>query len=303
MLFERDLTFGPDPATGAFANVVDGAACAAHPKHCDLSRGVVVNDAANTVTFHLVAPDPEFLARLSLEDAEAVPRARRTTTSAFTRSPPLDPTSFASLHPDRGRPRAQPVLPRVVDAARPYGYPDRIVFRRISSGEAEVTDVEAGAADYEYDGVPPDRMNGVETRFADQLYVNPTTATDVLVLNTRVAPFNNAQGPPSAELRGRPRLHRQRARTRDRAHLPNSCRLESPATSATAPTPSTRTRQASGTHRTSRKPSSWSPRRTRTEHQSRSGISARHKAITPRSTATSPQFFITSGTQPELSTT
>jgi peptide/nickel transport system substrate-binding protein len=71
---ERDLILGPDPLYGdPFANVVDGAACAAHRSRCDLSRGVVTDDAANTVTFHLVAPDPEFLARLTLTDAVAVP--------------------------------------------------------------------------------------------------------------------------------------------------------------------------------------------------------------------------------------
>jgi YVTN family beta-propeller protein len=71
---QRDLTLGGNSNYGGpFADVVGGATCKANPSGCDLSRGVVVDDAANTVTFHLVAPNPEFLDRLTLLDAVAVP--------------------------------------------------------------------------------------------------------------------------------------------------------------------------------------------------------------------------------------
>jgi transposase len=71
---ERELILEGNTNYGRpFAEVVGGAACAAHADRCDLSRGVVVDDAANTVTFHFVAPDPEFLDRLTLPDAYAVP--------------------------------------------------------------------------------------------------------------------------------------------------------------------------------------------------------------------------------------
>jgi peptide/nickel transport system substrate-binding protein len=67
------------------------------------------------------------------------------------------------------------------------------VFRRTLNGETEITDVERGTADYEYDGVPPGRMGEVETRFASQLHIIPAIGTDALVLNTRVAPFNDVR--------------------------------------------------------------------------------------------------------------
>jgi YVTN family beta-propeller protein len=190
---ERDLTFGPDPGYGAFANVVGGAACAAHPSHCDLSRGVVTDDAANTVTFHLVAPNPEFLARLSLQDAEAIPAGTPNHDVGLHPIPATGPYEVVSATPREAVLVRNPYFHEWSHAARPDGYPNRIVFRRFSSGEAEVTDVEHGSADYEYDGVPPDRMSEVQTRFASQLYLNPTTATDALVLNTQVAPFNDAR--------------------------------------------------------------------------------------------------------------
>ena len=191
---QRELTFGAAVAPGGvFADVVGGAACAAHPSRCDLSKGVVVNDAANTVTFHLVAPDPEFLARLSLQDAEAVPAGTPDHDVGLHPIPATGPYEWASFTPREGVLVRNPYFHEWSHAARPDGYPDRIVFRRILSPEAEITDVERGSADYEYDGVPPDRVAEVQTRFASQLDVNPAVGTDALVLNTRLAPFNDVR--------------------------------------------------------------------------------------------------------------
>jgi len=189
---QRDLTFGPSVFYGDyFANVLGGAACAAHPSRCDLSKGVVVDDAANTVTFHLVAPDPEFLARLSLQDAEAVPAGTPDHDVGFHPIPATGPYEWASFTPSEGILVRNPYFHEWSHAARPDGYPDRIVFRRTLNGETEITGVERGTADYEYDGVPPDRLAEVQTRYASQLYVNPSIGTDVLILNTRVPPFND----------------------------------------------------------------------------------------------------------------
>ena len=199
---QRELTFGAVGAPGGelafapggpFADVVGGAACAAHPSHCDLSKGVVVDDAANSVTFHLVAPDPEFLARLSLQDAEAVPDGTPDHDVGLHPIPATGPYVWASFTPGEGILVRNPYFHEWSHAARPNGYPDRIVFRRILSPEAEITDVENGSADYEYDGVPPDRVTEVQTRFASQLYVNPGIGTDALILNARVAPFNDVR--------------------------------------------------------------------------------------------------------------
>ncbi|HYB46249.1 MAG TPA: BTAD domain-containing putative transcriptional regulator [Streptosporangiaceae bacterium] len=191
---QRDLTFGPDPAYGdPFADVVGGAARTAHPSRCDLSKGVVVDDAANTVTFHLVAPDPEFLARLSLQDAEAVPVGTPDHDVGLHPIPATGPYEWASISPRVAILVRNPYFREWSHAARPDGYPDRIIIRRISSPQAEITDVERGTADYEYDGVPADRMGEVQTRFASQLHVNPAIGTDALVLNTRVAPFNDVR--------------------------------------------------------------------------------------------------------------
>ena len=40
---------------------------------CDLSEGIVTDDASGTITFHLVAPDPEFVYKLTIPFAYPVP--------------------------------------------------------------------------------------------------------------------------------------------------------------------------------------------------------------------------------------
>ena len=191
---ERDLILGPSPSYGdPFADVVGGAACAAHPAHCDLSQGVVVDDAANTVTFHLVAPNPEFLARLTLVDAVAVPAGRRSAMLGFTRCRPPARICGSSITNTKGVLVRNPYFHEWSHAARPDGYPDRIVFRRSAARQPSSAAIERGAADVGNDGPPANSLPELQTRFASQLHVHPLVATGALILNTRTAPFNDVR--------------------------------------------------------------------------------------------------------------
>jgi YVTN family beta-propeller protein len=191
---ERELILGANSMYGGpFANVVGGAACAANPAHCDLSRGVVTDDAANTVTFHLAAPNPEFLARLTLVDAVAVPAGTPNRNIGFHPLPATGPYMWASFTSDEATLVRNPYFHEWSHAARPDGYPDRIVFRRIGSQAAELADVERGLADNGNDGPPAGSLPTLQTQFASQLHVHPATSTDALILNTRMAPFNDVR--------------------------------------------------------------------------------------------------------------
>src|SRR5207244_3234418 len=44
-----------------FEEIVGARLCMKAPKRCDLSQGIVDDPGSNTVTFHLAAPDPDFL--------------------------------------------------------------------------------------------------------------------------------------------------------------------------------------------------------------------------------------------------
>jgi len=192
---QRDLVLGGNSNYGGpFANVVGGAACAANPSKCDLSRGVATNDAANTVTFHLVSPNPEFLERLTLLDAVAVPVETPLHDIGLHPLPTTGPYRWVELSRYSGTLVRNTYFHEWSHAARPDGYPDRIVIRaHIANAEAGLTAIERGNADYMYDGVPQDRMSEAQTRFAGQLYITPTSATTALILNTRVAPFTDVR--------------------------------------------------------------------------------------------------------------
>ena len=125
---ERDLTLGPNALTGDyFANVIGGGACIAHPSRCDLSRGVVVNDQANTVTFHLVAPNPDFLYRLTLPDAAPVPPGTPLHNVGMHAIPATGPYEIANITRTQVTLVRNPYFHEWPGAARPDGYADKII--------------------------------------------------------------------------------------------------------------------------------------------------------------------------------
>ncbi len=191
---ERDLILGGNANYGGpFADVIGWAACAAHPRHCDLSRGVVIDDAADTVTFHLVAPNPEFLDRLTLPDAYPVPPGIPNHSVGLHPMPATGAYEWVDVSREGLTLVRNPYFHEWSHAARPDGYPDRIVFRGDVNWEAGTSAVERGAADYMIDGVPPNRMAQARTRFASQLYITPTSSTVALIFNTRRAPFTDVR--------------------------------------------------------------------------------------------------------------
>ena len=176
-----------------YENVVGGAACLAHPARCDLARGIVTDDAASTVTFHLVTPDPEFLEELALWYVVAVPAGTPDHDIGTHPLPATGPYMVASDTPRQVTLVRNPYFHEWSHAAQPDGYPDRIVWRLGASTETADTDVEHGSANYTIDPPPADRLNEVQTRFASQLRVEPNDVTILMGLNTRVAPFTDVR--------------------------------------------------------------------------------------------------------------
>jgi peptide/nickel transport system substrate-binding protein len=124
---ERDLRL-TGPVEG-FDLVIGGAACIA--AHCDLSRGIVVDDAADTVTFHLTAPDPEFLQQLAAPAAVAVPAGTPEDANATRPLPATGPYEIASYSPSR---LVRLVRNRTFTSGR--GRPNRTAIQMKSFGES-----------------------------------------------------------------------------------------------------------------------------------------------------------------------
>src|SRR5579859_4513856 len=73
--FQRQFTV-PGP-TSFYSGLIGADKCST--KGCDLSKGVVADDSAYTLTLNLTAPDPEIMDQLALPFAYAVPRSEEHT--------------------------------------------------------------------------------------------------------------------------------------------------------------------------------------------------------------------------------
>jgi YVTN family beta-propeller protein len=176
-------------AAPLYSGLVGARACLQAPSHCDLARGVVTDDRAGTVTFHLTAPDPNFLYKLAFPFADAVPAGTPRHLVSPVQLPATGPYVTQSFVPGQRwvlirNPRFRPWS----DIAQPSGYPDRIVLRLDVRPGPGVDSVLHGRADVLL-SPPPARLPELATRYASQLHSGPLGATVGLVLNTRTWPF------------------------------------------------------------------------------------------------------------------
>jgi peptide/nickel transport system substrate-binding protein len=191
-VFMIDYSYPPgNPGIRFFYTGIVGAGqCERSPRRCDLSQGIVTSDAANTVTFHLTAPDSQFLYKLTFSWAYAIPPGTPDHPISAAQLPATGPymtKSYVSGHTwvlvrnPRFRPWSQ--------QAQPGGYPDRIVVRYdVAPGQA-VTDVENSGADVLL-SPPPGSLGQLATRYTSQLHSGPVQELLALALNTQIPPFN-----------------------------------------------------------------------------------------------------------------
>jgi YVTN family beta-propeller protein len=191
--FERSfqpLEFGP-----VFYGAIVGAkACGRRPAHCDLSAGIVIDDASRTVTFHLTEPDPDFLYKLALPPAFIVPAASPNGESRRP-LPATGPYMVKSYTPKHGvRLIRNPQFREWSKAAQPDGYPDRIDWKLGEKLVQDVRAVERGTADgIFFVPVPPGLLHEMTTQYASQVHVSPLPRTNYLFLNTRAPPFDDVR--------------------------------------------------------------------------------------------------------------
>jgi YVTN family beta-propeller protein len=177
--------------TFLYAGIRGAARCDRRPLDCDLSRGVVADNGAGTVTFHLLAPDPDFPEKLALPFATAIPVG---TPKRKMIVPATGPYVIASYAPKRQLElQRNPRFREWSKAAQPDGYPDEIIWRFVVNDQPKVTAVERGEADWLNDIPPRNRLAELRTQYASQLHTSFSSATQYLFLNTRSTPFNDVR--------------------------------------------------------------------------------------------------------------
>jgi YVTN family beta-propeller protein len=189
--FERSYALGTFNMD--YDEIVGGAQCRKQPKRCDLSRGIVADNAAHTVTFHLVQPDPNFLYKLALPFAYVLPSDTPHRPARTHGLPATGPYMIVTYTPGRLlRLVRNPFFHEWSRAAQPAGYPDRVELRIAGTANDAIRDVVDGRADALWLAKPltASQASRLELLYAAQMHSDPRPNVQALFLNTRVPPFN-----------------------------------------------------------------------------------------------------------------
>jgi YVTN family beta-propeller protein len=185
---QRQLSFGDAPSY--YEGIRGGQTCHRHPRRCDLSAGIVTDDAAGTVTFHLGHADPDFLYKLAL--ILATPAPPGAPEHAINHAPFLPGTGPYMI--SRYRPKVSftlvrnPYFRQWSYAAQPAGYPAVIRYERVTSQGKQESAVIAGRADL---AVLHGDDQSLAIRYPTRVHVGLKVGTTYAFLNTREPPFTN----------------------------------------------------------------------------------------------------------------
>ncbi len=195
---QRALVHGP--RRDFYKGIVGGRACKHGQTSCDLSNGVVADDAAGRVTFHLVAPDPQFLYKLT---TLVVPTPPGTPLGPLTGPlPGTGPYRIAAFTRDQTLTLARnPYFDQWSAAAQPDGFLDGITWDKVADAHEAADAVQHGRADLAEVTAAPRESAAAVGALLDELRVEapsrvhrnivPTTAFGIL--NPSVPPFDSLQ--------------------------------------------------------------------------------------------------------------
>jgi YVTN family beta-propeller protein len=189
--FERGWLLDPGDHQDLYGRLVGAEACGR--RACDLSEGIVTDDANGTITFHLVAPDPEFVYKLTIPFAYPVPPSVPDEERRRRGTPGTGPYMLEAPMTDEGLTLVRnPKFHSWSPAARPDGYVDRIEGAFGVEPKAQIEAVKAGGADLAfYPAGAPQRLEDLFVRFPAQVHTSPEANTFFAVLDTRVPPFDD----------------------------------------------------------------------------------------------------------------
>jgi peptide/nickel transport system substrate-binding protein len=181
------------PTSGTFYSVIVGAdKCIAAPADCTLEGGVVGDEAARTVTFHLTRPDAEFFNKLAIPHAVILPADTPGKDAGTTPIPGTGPYHIVAYDPNKQmKLERNPYFHEWSKDAQPDGHADTILYDFGLTEQAQVNAVENGQADWMFDQPPTGRLNELGTHYAKQVHITPLTAMWYAPMNTNLPPFNN----------------------------------------------------------------------------------------------------------------
>ena len=188
--YALERVFELNPLARSFFTRLVGADACRSGSPCDLSRAITVDDHARTVTFHLTAPDGDFIYKLAFAFTAPVPASVPAHDVGTTPVPATGPYMITRDVPGREVDLARnPEFRQWSAAAQPDGYPDRMVWKFGLTPAREVAAIEAGHADWMAD--PPPDVASLVARYDPQVHINPLPGIAYAAFNVTVPPFND----------------------------------------------------------------------------------------------------------------
>lgn len=199
-----ERSFQGAPGSFAIGNVmftsIKGAEGCATPdlsaaESCDLSAGIKTDATANTVTFELTRPDPDFLQRLAIPSSYPVPEGVPMNARIEGPFPGTGPYTVSATSETEIRLIRNPHF-RVWNAdVRPDGFPDEIVIIFGLDAEERASMVERGDADFMLMRGPnrsPELIGRLRTQYPGQLRFGSVTRFGA-VMNASIPPFDRLE--------------------------------------------------------------------------------------------------------------
>lgn len=192
--FRRLFKVGSPTAGPYYGAIIGAPACLDKPETCTLAGGVETDATHRQITFHLSAPDPEFLDRLAWVHSVILPKdtpARDMGNTPIAGTGPYriteyDPNSLLRLE-------RNPYFHEWSHDAQPAAYPDEVKISFGLDAESAVTAVENGQADWMYENVPLDRLGEVGSRYAAQVHIYTPLLSYFAMLNVHEPPFTSVK--------------------------------------------------------------------------------------------------------------
>jgi peptide/nickel transport system substrate-binding protein len=187
------------PSQGiGFYSVIKGfdAVVEAGPDSDASVEGVVADDEAMTITFHLTRPDATFLYSLALPFSFAVPKGTPAEDlSQKTRTAPTGPYMFAEYDPQRGVVLERNPAFKQWTEHTPDGSADRIEVTFGVSPDNAITRIMQGSSDAAMTPIPRAKLLFLESsdEWKQYLHYHEQTRTSYIWMNTTVAPFDNVK--------------------------------------------------------------------------------------------------------------
>jgi peptide/nickel transport system substrate-binding protein len=178
------------PGVGFYTDIVGADAYAAH-KAAHIS-GIVANDAAMTITFHLVKPDGAFLDDLAIPFAFAVPKG---TPYKDISTDPAWRVATGPYMVSSYVPRQQIVLTRNPNfkqwtPASPKGHVNEVDITIGITPEQAVNETIAGQLDWYMEAVPADRFTALRKQYPKQTFLYPRNNVTYFSMTSRKPPFD-----------------------------------------------------------------------------------------------------------------